>query len=167
MNLHSIVTPEHITSYIDALPGTPAEHLRPLLIASRDAGIRLVFIDQGCKAEHEIKPDDPTSIYLVGDDLLTAQGPFAFRRKLIRNAARRSVGAIIVAAEAAVPVYAAAAAVASGGKALMQGDKQINGSVIIVETQPYQERAWGDFLKRANPLLAFLIVTTRPGGEKC
>ena len=151
-------------AYIDENPRMA--HMRPLFLAVKDASVRLGFITPG-RDESAFLRDDDTTIYLIGDDLHRSEGPMAFHKGTLRKAARASVGVVIVAGYPEPAVYAAAAAVAAGGRVLMQGDKQVNGSVIIVETQPYQERAWQDFLTRANPSLAVLMCTTTEGGPAC
>lgn len=167
-----------MTATLTILPAEPIEaglahiesdprlaHMRPLYLAMRDAGVRLAFILHGDEPIELLT--DQATIFLFGDDTDKARGPMAFSKKAVRAAARASVGAVIVAGAPDPAYYAIAAGTALGARVLMQGDEQVNGSVIIVETLPYQERAWADFLKRSNPSIAILICTTHEDAPAC
>ncbi|BBC00109.1 hypothetical protein [Bradyrhizobium elkanii] len=151
---------DRLTNAVNMSTGEAA-HFRPLWLAVRDAGVAMMFVPQGNDdfSDHE----DRTTIFLIGDDLHTAKGPYGFHRKSLRAAFRKCVAAVIVACEPLPDAYAAAAAVAAGGRVLLQGDQQVNGSVAIVETQPYREREWKAFIEKTNPRISVLLCTTKEG----
>jgi hypothetical protein len=155
------VPPERLTFAIGESERI-APHYRPIFLAVRDAGVLFMAVPQG--HEDFTGLENTATIFVIGDDMETAKGPHGFHRKSLRVAFRKCVAAVIVACEALPDAYAAAAAVAAGGRVLMQGSEQVNGSVAIIETQPYREREWMDFIKKVNPSASLLLATTKEGG---
>jgi hypothetical protein len=128
-----------------------APHLRPLMVAVRDSGIGLCVVPQG--KEPFDPPSNRPTVTILGDDMLQAKGPDAFHRRSLVRFVRRCRGAVIVASEPLVVVYAAAATMAVAGF-----------NTVIVETQPRYEADWKAALDAANPDLNFIIATVKPEG---
>lgn len=129
-----------------------AEHMRPLFIAARDAGVAICLVAQRSPAF--MIPSKRPSVLLIGDDMHEAMGPGGFHQKSIRRFVRRCRSAVIVSCAPLVEAYASAAAVAAG----------LRLDVILVETRIEHEAAWKDFIEAARPGVSFLIATVEPQG---
>ena len=144
--IHS-VSRERLTTFIDGSP----RHLRPLLVAARDAGVRLCMVAQG-RHRFDLPTRYPT-VLLVGDDMHVSMGPDGFHRQSLRRFIRACRCAVIVSSAPLIEPYAAAAASAALGM-----------NVILVETRLSHEQVWRSFIESERPDVSLFISTVKPEG---
>lgn len=138
---------ERLTTAIDNSP----RHLRPLLVAARDGGVRLCLVAQG-RRRFDLPARYPT-ILLVGDDMHVSMGPDGFHRKSLRRFIRTCRCAVIVSSAPLIEPYAAAAASAAMGM-----------NTILVETRLSHEQVWRSFIESEQPGVPLFISTVKPEG---
>ena len=138
-----------------------APHLRPVLKAMREGFCAFVFIPRG-EFKFCLPKDKGPVIYLLGDDLRDACGPWGFHRPSIRRALAETTLAVIVASAPDPRPYAIAACAAMMSAVLPRDGARAPRDVLIVETRPEQEQAWEDFIWRERPGLQLVLCTTPP-----
>ena len=127
----------NITRGIETLP-KEAAHMRPIMVSMRDHGLSVIALRQGSKFYKLQQFDDKHPLLvIVGDDLLTSRGPIAFGRTTLSKILKSATHIAVMAATADVAVYEAAVVSALAFQSV----------VVIIETQPYRQEEWLNFIK--------------------
>jgi hypothetical protein len=134
-----------------ALKGHVPRHFLGLLSIVRDYACGLLFTHQG----HEpFTPPKAPWVVVIGDDLLTAEGPAGFHEESVRALLRDSYFVAIVATVAIPLPYDMASTCAAR-------DRQ---NAVVIDTRPEQKDAWLAMVRDVQPDAAIHVsLPAEPG----
>ena len=121
-------------------------HLHSIMRAIRDEGCAHIMVAQHA-VPFPIPLDGPPTIAVIGDDMDTSLGPYAFHRKSLRRLVKAAHCAVIMVG-LSVDAYHQAAS-----WAVLKRQH-----VVIVETRSAHEMIWVNYLRDLNPNLAVMVV---------
>lgn len=132
-----LVPPENARASIKRDRAIRKSHLFPLFDACASFACSLLMVQQGCETFN--LPQGPW-IIAIGDDFHFAWGPAAFGDASLDAAIKAAAYCVLISSGPEPYPYRVAATVAARDRR----------NVLLIETQPYQQEAWQERVRRAH-----------------
>lgn len=130
---------------LDRLAATGGAHLAPI-VETLAEGVAVLFLPAS-KLRFDM-PKRRSWIALIGDDLFFAEGPAGFHLRSLRKLLGQAHFVSVMSGAPVAKAYQGAADIAGSGL-----------NVVLIETQPAEERSWLEFVYRHAPKAAKQIVS--------
>lgn len=141
---------------LDKMLEVAEPHLKPIVKAIRDQGVRMMFVPQDAGSFRLPRGGDRAAITIIGDDMDRADGPEGFHMPSVRRAIRSADWFAVISSGPQVPVYASAAILCANTRR----------NVLMVETRPEQEIQWVKLIQKLAPGRPLCLATVE-GGMPC